>query len=344
MYRLTLTSEEIVYIQKLLKHIKAQYNCVEDTQFLDDAILFAQELPRRLRALLRDFKLLESVPGICLISGYPVDAETIGRTPPHWKEKILPSPSLDEEILLVLFGSLLGDVFGWSTQQDGCIVHDLLPIKGHEYEQLGSGSEQTLVWHTEEAFHSYRGDYLGLMCLRNPYHAQTTYASLDGIHLEPRHLEVLFEARFTIRPDESHFLKNRSSSERVLAEADVLLKKAYQKIELMNCQPEKIPVLFGSPASPYLRIDPYFMDPMHDDEEAQQALDVLMHEIDAHLAAIPFQPGDICFLDNYRVVHGRGSFIAKYDGYDRWLKRVNITRDLRKSRDMRASATSRIIY
>lgn len=58
---------------------------------------------------------------------------------------------------------------------------------------------------------------------------------------------------------------------------------------------------------------------------------------------IILQPGDCCFIDNYRAVHGRKPFTANYDGYDRWLKRLNITRDLRKSQKMRAKPLSRVI-
>jgi len=36
--------------------------------------------------------------------------------------------------------------------------------------------------------------------------------------------------------------------------------------------------------------------------------------------------------------------VANYDGTDRWLKRINLTRDLRKSRASRLTADSRIIY
>jgi alpha-ketoglutarate-dependent taurine dioxygenase len=55
------------------------------------------------------------------------------------------------------------------------------------------------------------------------------------------------------------------------------------------------------------------------------------------------ESGDFCFLDNYRVVHGRKPFKARHDGTDRWLKRVNVVRDLRKSRTARQSAMARTI-
>jgi alpha-ketoglutarate-dependent taurine dioxygenase len=47
---------------------------------------------------------------------------------------------------------------------------------------------------------------------------------------------------------------------------------------------------------------------------------------------VALAPGDILILDNYRGVHGRRPFEAKYDGRDRWLKRVSVTRDLRRQR------------
>jgi enduracididine beta-hydroxylase len=56
------------------------------------------------------------------------------------------------------------------------------------------------------------------------------------------------------------------------------------------------------------------------------------------------EPGDYVFIDNYRTVHGRKPFKARYDGNDRWLKRTNITKDLRKSRAARISCTDRLIY
>src|SRR5436853_1339215 len=148
--------------------------------------------------------------GLYIISGYPVDDAKIGKTPAHWKYKPAISTALEEEIFLALCGALVGDLFGWSTQQDGHIIHDVFPIKGHEGEQLGTGSEQLLWWHNEDAFHPCRGDYLGLMCMRNPYNVATTFACIDMIEVRPEVAQVLFRPCFTIHPDESHMEKNKS--------------------------------------------------------------------------------------------------------------------------------------
>ncbi len=92
-----------------------------------------------------------------------------------------------------------------------------------------------------------------------------------------------------------------------------------------------------------MRLDPYFMEHLDDDPEAQEALDALVEQIDTNLKDLTLKSGDICFIDNYRVVHGRKPFTARYDGNDRWLKRLNIVRDLRKSRSSRGSAQSLIL-
>ena len=110
-----------------------------------------------------------------------------------------------------------------------------------------------------------------------------------------------------------------------------------------NPLPERIPVLFGDPCAPYVRMDPYFMDPV-DDPCAQEALNALTQQIDAALEDQVLEPGDFAFIDNFQAVHGRKPFKARYDGRDRWLKRVNVVRDLRKSRDSRLSAASRVLY
>jgi hypothetical protein len=44
------------------------------------------------------------------------------------------------------------------------------------------------------------------------------------------------------------------------------------------------------------------------------------------------------------VTHGRQPFTARFDGTDRWLTRLNIARDLRKSRAQRRGADDRTIY
>ena len=339
MVELVLRDDEIVSVQRLLDEIAGRFDSVEDPGFLREARLLAHELPRRLRAAIVDFGAEEPASGVLLISGYQVEEERLGPTPASWSLRTVPSPSGREELYLCLLGELLGRPIAWSTQQNGYLVHDILPMKGYEHEQLGSGSEELLWWHTEDAFHQYRGDYLGMMCLRNPDGVATTVGTLDGIRLDPEVVRILFEPHFTIRPDESHLPKNRAPEQ----EVDGALATSYQGIEQQRQAPEKVAVLFGSREAPYMRLDPFFMDRLSDEPEAQAALDALVRAVDEHLQDLVLRPGDTCFIDNYRAVHGRKPFSARYDGRDRWLKRINVACDLRKSRDKRASAASRLL-
>jgi Fe(II)/alpha-ketoglutarate-dependent arginine beta-hydroxylase len=343
MNTISLTAEEVGHLKALLAEMTARYSSVDDPAFLQEAALIAHELPRRIRVFLHNFKQLELLPGACMIRSYPIDDKRIGPTPDHWASRPNISQTLEEEMLFVLFGSLLGDVIGWASQQNGYVIHDVLPIKTDEDEQISTGSNQEIWWHNEDAFHPYRGDYVSLMCLRNPYNTPTTYASMDTIKLSPCHLKTLFEPRFIIRPDDSHSEQRGADVEPASDDLSEVRTTAYQHIHEMHVHPEKLALLSGDMKSPYIRIDPYFMNPP-DDDEAQSALNALIKAVDAALSEVILQPGDFLFIDNFKTVHGRKAFSARYDGTDRWLKRMNVTRDLRKSRSARASVSSRIIF
>jgi Fe(II)/alpha-ketoglutarate-dependent arginine beta-hydroxylase len=341
--RILMTEAETGEVRRLLVDLAERYGSAEAREFLDEAGLIADELPRRIRQALRRFRLYEPEEALLVVSGWPVDQEKVGPTPDHWKQHRPENDIVEEDMLLLLLGSLLGEPIGWSTQQDGRVVHDILPIRGHENEQLGSGSEEPLTWHVEDAFHPYRGDYLGMLCLRNPDGVPTTFAPLSSVRLTPDQVAILSYPHFTIRPDESHLPKNRGDRSDRSPEEDAVLRRAYARIERQWSSPERIPVLFGDPRAPYVRLDPYFMDPP-EDPVAQATLDEFTRQIDDALEDQVLQPGDFCFIDNFQAVHGRKPFRARYDGTDRWLRRINVVRDLRKSRDSRLSAASRVLY
>ena len=314
MHRLALTEEELGEIRLLVREVAARHSSVEGADFLDNVSTYAHEMPRRLRVFLNTFRLTEP-SGVCLISGYPVNEAKVGKTPPHWRKKPDGSYTMEVEVFLNLCGALLGDAIAWSHQRDGLICQDIVPIEGHANRMIGSGSELELVWHTEDASYSYRGDYIGLMCLRNPDAVPTTFALIDEVRLDLDQVEVLFEPRFVFRPDPSH---------------------------PTDSEGEKASVLFGDPRFPYVRFDPYCMD-RPETEEARSAMDYLTRAIDENLTGVVLLPGECLFIDNYKAVHGRSSFKARFDGTDRWLKRINVARDLRKSRAVRKAPASRVI-
>ncbi|MBN6889309.1 enduracididine beta-hydroxylase [Cytobacillus horneckiae] len=344
MHIIELEPTEVELIKAVVNSLAEKYSNVEDESFLIEATTYAQEFPRRLRDEINRFRLLETGNGLFLIKGFPREDLDIVETPSHWKDKPEKSKTIHQDIYFFLCSCLLADPVGWATQQEGYILHDILPVKGYEQEQLGAGSEVLLTWHTEDAFHPYRTDYLGLMCMRNPDNVETTYASIDDINIDRDLKEKLLENHYVIRPDESHLEKNRGKLRKEIAVSEDVIQRSYARINKMDKSPEKISVLFGDPEKPYLRLDPYFMDDNITDSKAKEAFDTIVREVDENIKGYALQPGEIIFLDNYKVVHGRNPFKARFDGTDRWLKRLNIARDIRKSRDSRIKPESRIIF
>lgn len=335
-------SEEVVILTPaeaaaaaLATSLAQRYSSVDDEDLLWDLPFQASKLPLRTQRFLRRFALADR-RGFCIVKGHVMDDARIGPTPEDWRGRARPGAEFPEEILLLLYAALLGEPFGWVTQQDGHLVHNAFPIKEHEYEQLGSGSREPLTWHTEDAFHPYRGDYLILASLRNPDRVATTVAELDVSALSPEDLDLLFQERFRIVPDESHRPRNNSS----VRASD---RRRFASIERLIADHRPVAVLFGSPTDPYLRLDPYYMEIPEEDVDANRAFRAIVEVVDRNLRNIALEQGDFLFVNNHRAVHGRVPFTARYDGTDRWLKRVNVTADLRKSRDMRATATSRLI-
>lgn len=334
--------DDVADIGKITEELVGRFDTVESTLFQREALMYAEELPRRVRVALNEYRTREE-HGALVVTGLSVDDGEIGPTPEHWANKPVPSPTLRLDFAFYLLACLLGEPIGWATQQDGYLMHDVFPIKGHEKEQIGSGSEELLTWHTEDAYHPMRTDYLGLMCLRNPDDVETTMADIVDVELDEATRQQLAERRYFILPDHSHRAENHGSTEPVDPRVAELTERSYARVRQALAEPEPVAVLFGAPESPYLRIDPYFMEGFHGERE-QQVLDTTGVAIDKAMGGVVLKPGDIVFVDNYRMVHGRKPFRARFDGTDRWLRRLNVTRDLRRSRELRLSADSRVIY
>jgi alpha-ketoglutarate-dependent taurine dioxygenase len=103
------------------------------------------------------------------------------------------------------------------------------------------------------------------------------------------------------------------------------------------------PLLYGHPDAPVVRVDRDFVRVPEGDVEGRHAFTELVRHLDNNIYEVVLEAGDVCFIDNRNVVHGRRPFHARRDGQDRWLKRVNIVTDLRRTRPGRRSADTRIV-
>ena len=140
--------------------------------------------------------------------------------------------------------------------------------------------------------------------------------SVNSLVLPENVRNILHQDRFYTLPDNTHSVKNYAR--------------------------EFSSILFGNPRSPYICIDQDFTHARENDAEAGFALKFLLHELNSNAIDTVLQQGDYLFLDNYKWLHGRRSFKASYDGNDRWLKRFNISCDIKKSLPYRRTS-SRII-
>jgi Fe(II)/alpha-ketoglutarate-dependent arginine beta-hydroxylase len=290
----------------------------------DDALVLAAkvsaaELPTALRAFFAQVIEAESTDVILVRRG-AADDRSLGPTPSEWSTGAT-TPAAPaarrEEVVLMLLASLVGDVFGWETQQSGRIVHDIIPIRGMQLSLTSAGSTASLPMHTEDSFHPARADYVGLGCLRNDRHVRTTVSRPAFGQLTEEELSILTAPRFALQVDDPH---TRQDDETTYA---AVLSGPYD--DLSMCVDTDCTIVAAG------------------DRAAEHALARLCHLIAEATQAIVLEPGDICFLNNHRVVHGRSAFEARFDGTDRWLKRVNITRHLRKSRPFRARSDSRVV-
>jgi len=198
-----------------------------------------------------------------------------------------------------------GFPISYIQEQDGMLVQNLIPIKKTENTQISSSSKSNLELHTETAFHPFKPDYIFLLCLRGDENAATTYSVADDFlsDLDEQTLQSLQEPNYLTSVDDSF----KTGEE--------------ETIDL------RLSVLRPAPRGGWeVTYDKYAMRGI--DDESQRALDLLTKSITASLRSTVLKSGQMLTIDNSKTVHGRSSFIPRYDGTDRWLLRTLVVRNL----------------
>ncbi|MFD3518621.1 TauD/TfdA family dioxygenase [Streptomyces sp. NPDC058657] len=221
-----------------------------------------------------------------------------GPTPAHWAQTD-PEDSAAYDVALALAGRLLGRVFGWSDQQDGRVVHNILPSRGYEEMQVGASSTVPLTWHTEDGFHPERADLLLLACVRNPDSVGTLLAGIRRAPLSPEAVGQLRRPLLVIEPDDSYEDDDAAQEQRI-----------------------GMATLWDGDNGLGVRYDPSYTVPLTADPAFSAAYRQLGDAFEKCAFVVPLEPGDLLMVDNNAVVHGRIAFRPRYDGTDRWLKRV----------------------
>lgn len=282
-------------------------------EFYEGLEAHLRRIPASIRAALSELRSSRSLSAL-LISGVHVDPDRCGSTPLSWQEALDDDRQDVEEAQLALLGACLGEPFAWPTIQRGRMVQNLVPVESDRQAQSGHGSV-ALEWHTEDGFHQDRCRYLMLLGIRNRDRVPTTLGSVHDVRLTERRRTVLAERRFLIRPDPEHL---RQLAE--FAPESDMLRRAHEMYE----SPEPVAILFGDPDVPQLRIDAPYTTALDGDEEAAEALTSIVEELNRVQRDVVVGVGDVLIVDNYRAVHGRRAFEPRFDGTDRWLKRMSV--------------------
>lgn len=299
----TLSPEERAQVRAILEAIGQDAGNREEHEFLDKAPLLAQELPVGIRRAFLDFRLRETAPCL-LITGNPIEPDDIGPTPmTHWR------PSMQRPLNLAqhlhgLYACLLGDPFGFASQQSGRVFNDLITLPGQP-ANASSGSGK-IGLHTEDCVKPFMPDYLGLACLRNETGAQSLISSIRGRTLPDDIRDTLFEPIFT---------QLGGGTRRAL--------------------------LFGAREQPYLRYGS--IDAVRCDERGQRALRYLTALLAEAQRSVTLLTGDFLYVDNFHAVHGRAPFEPRFGAHSRWFSRIVVTRDLRRTRAMRSIPNERVL-
>ncbi|MEU2087508.1 TauD/TfdA family dioxygenase [Nocardia beijingensis] len=274
----------------------------------------AARLPDEVRHAMRP---PATAAGAAVVGRLPLTDSEFGPTPPSWREAARWSGdperrahSFELDLVMLLLARSAGEPFGWQGQQDGRLVNNIVPAAGHEHEQSGASSKVLLSPHTEDAFHPRRANLLMLGCLRNPDLVGTTVSSVRRIELSTAQRELLSTPTLPILPDVSYGDGHETHT------------------------PAPVPTLWSAagPEQQTLRYDPAYTPLADAGPEFRAAYEHLAAELERVCVTAALAPGELLLVDNDVAVHGRVPFTARYDGTDRWLKRVNIRLPERRRR------------
>lgn len=251
--------------------------------------------------------------GTLLLRNVPIDTSL--PPTPHDGRRPDNMPYLSESVGALL-GCLLGDIFSYGDEKEGLLIQNICPVFGQENLQENTGSV-FLEFHTEDSFHPFPPDYLILMCLRGDRTGQaiTATASLGRVigSLDEEVIETLAGPNYIIRSSSSF---GASKYRRRTA-------------------------IIGDPQQGRgLVFDLNGMEALSD--VAEQAMQRLRQALEREAYGICLTPGDAIIIDNNKSCHARTGFRPYYDGRDRWLQRIFISRDFARMQDMLVPGTRMI--
>lgn len=317
LHTLTINNTERGEILELLARARPLCN-QSDEAFIREGVVLARFLPYRLQSEIRQFVLDDHLSAL-LVRGNPTETFASIATPPTHP---LAPPRLlnDAELLCGFYMALLGEPFGFASQQSGNLFNHIIAVKESEaVSNSSAGSRFHFDFHTEDAFHSYPPDYLGLFCVRNHECAITSLAEIPLDLINDRDRQLLMTCPIAMQPNAMH--------------VDGGATAQYHHS-----------VLDGNIDQPYIRLNLNTLSlPDISDINLREALRRLVEIIRNSYTSVVLESGDMLIINNRLSLHRRDRYEPRYDAMSRWLIRAVVQSDIRRTRSLRATAASRII-
>lgn len=306
-----LTDEQRDSIYKLCDSQLSELGEFND-QALDRIELASLHFPLELVRRLVQFRRHPNSHGVLVVRNLPIE-EDLPATPAGDLD-VLNRKNTLSDLVLVSLSIFMGEPIAYEDEKGGRLVHDIFPVKGRENRAEGGGSREKFSHHTEDAIHPNRPDCLALLCVR-PDHDRAAINETASIvnalpHIPAAAIPILRQPLFEITPPLS-----------------------FGRSDLKS----RIPALSGNFLMPEMRFNGSFMKGVT--EEATWALEKLRSAIETAAISTRLESGDCLIIDNRIATHARSEFEPRYDGHDRWLKRVYAVSDFFRSSRSRAVAS-----
>ncbi|HEU5381841.1 MAG TPA: TauD/TfdA family dioxygenase [Ktedonobacteraceae bacterium] len=308
---LELTNEERSLIEAALDGLPPINVCASEDDLITEVELRSRCIPDRLARRLINFRKNSNENGMLLIRNLPIDQD-LPPTPEDGGVSHEKRSHLSEYVLLAQMLHL-GEPIAYADEKNGALIQNICPVRGKEEAQENCGSAY-LEFHTEDAFHPHKPDFIGLLCLKSDHDhiAATAAASIRrALSLVPsKAQEILRQPLYRIR-----------------------LSSSFMADATQPVFSECLSVLSGDMLEPDLSVDFYGMEAMT--HSAQLALKTLEEALLKVAVECRLMKGDLMIVDNRVAAHARTAFHPRHDGQDRWLQRLFVVHDFRKSKASR---------
>jgi len=306
-YVIELTNEDRLLMEAAFDELPSINVSSWGDDLITEVELRSRYIPEYLARRLIHFRKSSNDYGMLLIRNLPID-HTLPPTPDDGGISREKTSYMSEYVLLATMLHL-GEPIAYADEKNGALIQNICPVAGKEEAQENCGSAY-LEFHTEDAFHPHKPDFIGLLCLK-PDHdhiAATAAASIrQALTLVPSKMQdILRQPLYRIR-----------------------LSSSFTSDTNQALFSEWLPVLSGDALEPELSVDFYGM------EATTLAGQLALKELEGALLKVAVEhrlvTGDLMIVDNRVAAHARTAFRPKYDGQDRWLQRLFVVHDFRRS-------------